>query len=49
MILSKDHQLEDSWEDIQTLKARTSRRNGQSYAARLVAGIGWQQDASADY
>ncbi len=25
MILSKDHQLEDSWEDIQTLKARTLR------------------------
>src|SRR5258706_2789696 len=25
MILSKDHQLEDSWEDIHTLKARTLR------------------------
>ncbi len=43
MTLSKDHQLEDSWEDIHTLKARTFRAGNANPILRA-----WSQGSVGD-
>ncbi len=43
MTLSKDHQLEDSWEDIHTLKARTFRAGNVNPILRA-----WSQGSVGD-